>query len=185
MSLRPLGMGKGRERGLLHLHCSRSCTRCSAWRLRQELSWQKLPRNHISSFSSFLRTSRSWVSPHMFLDPKVWPWDQSPRVLQIPTWNVLQHPSLQLPGPHWLWLISTVVAHVEKDQMLPWLVKYWGWVTHAFRMHPSGSVNGAVVNILHASVCLSRQTWKRLVFPHFWCTHTNWRKFHLLLWEPW
>lgn len=40
----------------------------------------------------------------------------------------------------------------RRTKCSPWLVKCWGWVTHALRMHPSGSVNGAVVNILHASV---------------------------------
>ena len=40
----------------------------------------------------------------------------------------------------------------RRTKCSPWLVKYRGWVTHAPRMRPSGSVNGAVVNILPASV---------------------------------
>ena len=53
-------------------------------------------------------------------------------------------------------------------------MKYRGWVTHALMIHPRGSVNGAVVNILHASVYIYLgKHEKDQFFPHTSDAHTS------------
>lgn len=55
-------------------------------------------------------------------------------------------------------------------------MKYRGWVTHAPRMRPSGSVNGAVVNILPASVYVYLGKHEKDQFFSTLLTHTQVKK---------
>ena len=113
--------GKG-DRGC-NLHCSRSCTRCSAWRLRRELSWQKLPQNPHFFFliiSVFENQQLLSITSHV---PRSQGFTLFFRVLesyhQISTWNMHCSTRLHLTVLRDCDWYHCGVMHVEKDRMLP------------------------------------------------------------------
>lgn len=185
------GNGGGGGEGAARLQCSRSRTSCSARRLRQELSWQKLPENPHFFFLVLSLFENQQVLSITSPVPRSQGVTLFFRLLelchQISAWRgaCTAAPSLHLTVLCDCDWYHRGVMRVD-NQTLPLVSDIPGLGDSCCYDAPPWKCGWCGCQHL-ACICiyLSRQTWERPVFfPHFWRTH-QWRQFHLLLWEQW